>query len=165
MDATMTRWFLLGLGAGVVASALIDPRRGAARRAMIRDRTTSQVHHASERARKKSHQLGWRARGILHETRGRLSHERVDDEILVERVRAQLGRPVSHPHSIEVSAEDGCVVLNGKILASEEPALLRRVRRVRGVRDVLNQLERRASDEEFGAQGPSRHHEPAPYRH
>ena len=84
MDATMTRWFLLGLGAGVVASALIDPRRGAARRAMIRDRTTSQVHHASERARKKSHQLGWRARGILHETRGRLSHELVDDEMTLK---------------------------------------------------------------------------------
>lgn len=159
MDATMARWFLLGLGAGVVASALIDPRRGAARRAKLRDGAASRMHHASERARKKSHQLGWRARGALHETKGRLAHERVDDEILVERVRAQLGRPVSHPHSIEVSAEDGCVVLNGKILASEQAALLHRVRRVRGVRDVLNQLEVRASDEEFGAQGPSRHRE------
>jgi len=149
-------WFFMGICAGVVLSAFLDPRRGAARRAMLRDKATSQARHLAEQARRKSHQLEWRARGTLHETRGRMTHERVDDGILVERVRAQLGRPVSHPHSVEVSAEDGCVVLNGKILASELEPLLERIRKVRGVRDVLNQLDVRQSEEDFGAQGPSR---------
>jgi len=37
----------------------------------------------------------------------------VDDDVLVERVRAHLGRAVSHPHAVDVGAADGVVTLRG----------------------------------------------------
>jgi hypothetical protein len=56
--------------------------------------------------------------------------------VLEERVRAALGRVVSHPHAITVNVHDGHVILNGPILASEEHRVLHSVRSVEGVKDV-----------------------------
>jgi uncharacterized membrane protein len=64
----------------------------------------------------------------------------VSDEVLVGRVRAELGRFVSHSHAIEVTAEGGHVTLAGPILAEEVRPLLRCVRRVPGVRAVSDRL-------------------------
>jgi hypothetical protein len=63
------------------------------------------------------------------------------DEVLVERVRARIGRAVSHPHAIKVDACDGCVILSGPVLAHEAPTLIDNVRWVRGVQRVDNQLD------------------------
>jgi uncharacterized membrane protein len=65
----------------------------------------------------------------------------VDDTTLVARVRSQMGRAVTHPHAIEVTAHQGYVTLRGPILAREVPRLLQRVQSVRGVRAVDNQLD------------------------
>ena len=59
---------------------------------------------------------------------------------LIGRVRAELGRVVSHPHAIEVAAIGGHVTLIGPILSHEVRPLLRAVRRVPGVRAVSDQL-------------------------
>src|SRR5690606_11537497 len=67
--------------------------------------------------------------------------EPVSDQILEARVRAQLGRLVSHPHSISVSASDGRITLSGPILADEVEHLLDRVAAIRGVKAVENALE------------------------
>jgi len=47
-----------------------------------------------------------------------------------------MGRAVSHPHSIEVSAANGCVTLRGPILISERRSLVSCVERVPGVGQV-----------------------------
>jgi uncharacterized membrane protein len=65
----------------------------------------------------------------------------VANHVLEERVRAKLGRHVSHPHALDVVAADGVVRLSGAILAREERRVLRAVNRIRGVRDVINELE------------------------
>jgi uncharacterized membrane protein len=62
-------------------------------------------------------------------------------DVLVARVRSKLGRAVSHPSAIEVTAHQGCVTLCGPILAHEVPRLLRTVRAVHGVCEIENQLE------------------------
>jgi hypothetical protein len=67
--------------------------------------------------------------------------EDVTDDVLVERVRSKIGRCVSHPRAIEVSAHDGRVVLSGKVLQRESPRLLSAVWGVRGVRGIENQLQ------------------------
>jgi hypothetical protein len=61
--------------------------------------------------------------------------------VLVERVRAKLGRYVSHPRAIEVYANDHRVYLGGPILADEVEQLLEAARTVPGVCAVENHLD------------------------
>jgi uncharacterized membrane protein len=133
---------LTGLGLGVGLMYFLDPERGRRRRALVRDRLT----HA---ARVGGDAVGATGRDVAHRTSGagarlrRLVNRdsRADDRVLVERVRAQLGRLVSHPHAIRVDASDGIVTLRGAILEAEVPRLLSAVERIRGVRSVTSELE------------------------
>jgi hypothetical protein len=86
----------------------------------------------------------------------------VDDWRLVERVRARLGRVVSHPRAIDVHVSNGAVTLIGPILADEVERVVSAVASVRGVEAVLNELEPHESAEgipslqgEGRAPGPS----------
>ena len=136
-----TLGFLTGFLAGGVTVALLDPRRGAARRAMLRDKGFSAVKDAAETASRRTRDLRQRLQGIVYEAKARMSEQQVPDDILIERVRAQLGRPVSHPRAIEVRAESGKVVLSGPILADEAEDLIQRISRIPGVRSIESQLE------------------------
>src|SRR5690606_15973204 len=69
------------------------------------------------------------------------SEEAVPDRKLTDRIRARLGRVVSHPHAVRVTVEDGCVTVSGPILAHEAPRLLDTIRDVPGVREVENRLQ------------------------
>lgn len=133
--------FLAGFSAGALCAALLDPRRGAARRALLRDKATSLAREAGREAMRRGRDARQRTLGRIYETSKRVIDESVPDDILVERVRAQLGRPVSHPRAIEVVASDGEVTVSGPILRSEVDDLLMRVAEVRGVRQVNNMLQ------------------------
>lgn len=133
---------LAGAGMGAGLAYFLDPDRGARRRARVRD---SLVHTATMTRRA----LGAAGRDVAHRTYGTAAslrhlvrHEPVDDEVLVERVRAKLGRHVSHPHAIDVNAVDGVVMLSGPILEREADAVIHAVERLDGVRDVIDQLDR-----------------------
>jgi BON domain-containing protein len=128
-----------GLGAGLMY--LLDPQAGGRRRALARDKAVHVMKKGGEAARKTSRHLGNRTRGLVAEAGSRLRREHPDDRKLRERVRAELGRAVSHPGAIEVTAQDGLVILSGPVLASELDQLLATVRSVRGVKDVENHLE------------------------
>ncbi len=110
--------FLAGFGAGALFAALLDPRRGAGRRALIRDKALSLVRQAGVTAARQGRDLKQRAQGMAHEMSVRLEKERPSDDVLAERVRAQIGRPVSHPRSIEMRVEGGEVILSGPIADS-----------------------------------------------
>jgi uncharacterized membrane protein len=62
-----------------------------------------------------------------------------------------MGRHVSHPSSIEVSARNGVVHLCGPILAHEVDDLVCAVKSVRGVEDVVDALEVHESAENISA--------------
>ena len=133
---------LAGVGVGAGLTYFLDPDRGAQRRARVRD-TVAHTAGMTRRA------VGTTYRDALHRTHGTaaslrsvVQHEEVDDRVLVERVRAKLGRFVSHPHAIRVTAANGIVTISGPILTHEARDLIRAVRRVRGVRDVVDTLER-----------------------
>jgi hypothetical protein len=57
-----------------------------------------------------------------------------------------MGHCVSRPQQIHVTVRDDCVVLSGSVPADEVAALIRVVKRVRGVPSVKNQLELQAAD-------------------
>jgi osmotically-inducible protein OsmY len=138
-ESTLT--FVAGFVVGGITVALLDPRRGAARRAMLRDKGFSAVKDAAELASRRTRDLRQRLRGLVYEAKAKMSEQQVPDDVLVERIRAQLGRPVSHPRAVEVRAENGHVVLSGPILADEAEDFIRRVSRIAGVRSIESRLE------------------------
>ena len=141
-------------GAGVALMYFLDPARGARRRALVRDKVVHLKHKTTDVAETTGRDLRNRALGLAAELRGRFDDRDVDDAVLVERVRAELGRVVSHPSSVVTTARDGRVTLSGPVLADEAEHLLSHVRSVRGASEVIDRLERhRYPDRVPGLQG------------
>jgi hypothetical protein len=127
-----------GLGAGLMF--FLDPDRGPRRRALFRDKMNWAGRTSRDAVGATRRDLRNRLRGTAAELRSRLSPAQANDRVLCERVRAELGRVVSHPRAIHVAAVDGRVVLTGDALASEMPWIAGVVNNVRGVLDVENRL-------------------------
>jgi hypothetical protein len=135
------RPLLAGAGLGACLMFLLDPDRGGRRRALVRDKVVRGGRMACRGADAAFRDMRNRAAGILHDARGTLQQDEVDDETIIERVRAKLGRVCSHPRAIDVMCTDGDVTLGGPILQSEVGPVLTTVGSVRGVRTVTNELE------------------------
>ena len=136
---------LLGTGLGAISMYYLDPARGRYRRAMVRNRLTHAGREVERGMGVVAHDFWNRAAGMGAEVRAMFDSRLPDDTVLVERVRACLGRVVTHPASIDVSASDGVVTLEGLILADEVADLLGCARRVHGVKEVRNRLEAHAT--------------------
>jgi hypothetical protein len=151
------RALLMGIGLGSALAYVLDPNAGGRRRAMARDKLIRAGHVASRALDATACDMANRAKGIVAATTGRFRDRDVDDVTLVERARAKLGRASSHPHAIDVHAADGVVTLRGPILASELPRLLATIASVRGVREVMNELDvHEAADNVPSLQGQGR---------
>ena len=133
--------FFLGVGVGAAVMYAFDPTGGRRRRALARDKFVRAAHAAGHSLDAAAHDWSNRAAGTVAEVRGRFRTDRPADDILVERVRAALGRAVSHPRAIDVEARNGCVRLCGPILTDEVDSLLSAVESVPGVTSVDNQLD------------------------
>ncbi len=139
MNKALTFGAGLGLGTGLMF--LLDPDRGKRRRALLRDKSVWAARKTGECLEVTARDLRNRTEGIAANIQSRFTSEPVDDSVLVDRVRAKLGRIVSHPSALQVTAQNGNVTLNGPILAAEVPELLTCVNRVQGVNEVVNNLE------------------------
>lgn len=131
---------LVGVGVGAALMYFLDPDRGKRRRALVRDKVESAGNKATDYVEKMGRDIQNRAYGMVAETKSILKGEGVTDDVLVDRVRAKLGRYDVHMGAVEVAAQDGVVTLTGPILADELPTILRATRFVRGVKDINNQL-------------------------
>ncbi|MFL5424420.1 MAG: BON domain-containing protein [Myxococcales bacterium] len=138
-DAFSFGSFAIGIGVGALAALLLDPRRGAGRRALVREKAFSGARRIATDIVRSARDLTQRGKGRIYE----ISHadETVPDSLLVERVRAQIGRAVSHSRPIHVDALDGCAILSGPILAAEVEPLIEIVSKVRGVRSIESRLD------------------------
>jgi len=135
-------WMFLGgvaFGAGVMY--MLDPDRGNRRRALARDQLVSAGNKTSMYAGKFSRDMRNRAQGLVAETRSRFRREEVSDDVLVSRVKAELGRHAVHHRALEITASGGRVTLRGPALASEVDELVSAVSSVRGVTGVENELD------------------------
>lgn len=128
-------------GAGLMY--LLDPDRGARRRALVRDQATSAQRRAIRTLQATFEDARSRASGTLAEAQQRWRGEDVPDGTLVERVRSRLGLVSSDPSAIEVTAREGCVTLRGVVGRAELAAIVRAAKWTRGVRLVDDQLEAR----------------------
>lgn len=132
---------LTGLMMGAGAMYLLDPDRGARRRSLLRDKGVRAGRKLGEGVGTTARDVRNRSAGVAATLRSRLRRDEAGDEIVHERVRATLGRAVSHPGAIDVTVFEGRVILGGAVLARELDDLLAAVRRVRGVTEVENQLQ------------------------
>jgi hypothetical protein len=132
---------LAAFGLGAALMYLYDPQSGRRRRALLRDQVDHTVRKLQEAERAVVHDASQRAMGLMAQARRIIRGEGpVDDAVLVERVRAALGRGTSHPGAIEVTASGGAVCLSGPVLAEEADTLIDCVSQVRGVQSVDSQL-------------------------
>lgn len=147
---------MIGAGLGATAMFLLDPARGARRRALVRDKMTRAARKTRDAYGATRRDVGNRIAGVNAVIRQRRDHAAVDDTTLRERVRAALGRVASHPAAIQVHVSNGAVTLTGDVLASEGRAIERAIRRVHGVEDVHNQMmSHRSADGVPSLQGSS----------
>lgn len=146
---------LAGIGIGALLMYFFDPDRGTRRRHMVSDQTARSLRKAARRLRDQAGNARNHVRGTAAEFRARRrsGSGSVDDDVLVERVRAELGHHVRHTSAIEVSASGGRVILSGPVLAAELDDVLTTTAAVRGVRRVENLLEIHESADVSALQG------------
>jgi uncharacterized membrane protein len=120
---------------------LLDPDRGVRRRHFARDRLGRVRRRVGEEIAAAARDVRNRSAGTFAELRSRIATDDAGDAVIEERVRARLGRLVSHPGAVDVAVIGGEATLLGAVLARELDTLIQGVRQVRGVRRVWNQLE------------------------
>jgi hypothetical protein len=132
---------LLAVAAGAAAAYFLDRQLGRQRRHMLRNKLARAIRASRDFAEIAARDIRNRAQGgrarVLE-----IAHKGVEvsDHVLVQRVRAKLGRYVSHPKSIAVSSRRGSIDLSGDVLASEYDTLMKAVGAVRGVKTVEDRL-------------------------
>jgi hypothetical protein len=127
------------LGAGLMY--FFDPVRGARRRADLADRVSHVLRLERallDRARRDAEN---RVRGLIDQIRAPVVPQ-VSDDVLEPRVRSKLGHCVSHARAVLVDVVNGHVTLAGPILAHEADHLIAEVAAIRGVKEVLDALDR-----------------------
>src|SRR5690606_4287717 len=105
----------LSLGLGAAAMYYADPERGRRRRAPVRDQFTRAGQRLSSARGAVLRVMAGRGAGVWAGATRWMRARPSSDEVLHERVRAQLGRFVSHPHAVQVDVTDGRATLSGPI--------------------------------------------------
>jgi hypothetical protein len=120
-------------GTGALLVYFLDPEQGRPRRIRFADQARSRLRRIEHAASVITIDIRNRLRGGIAAFRQQVAREPVLDAVLTDRVRARIGRAVSHPGAIEVVASDGVVILSGNVLEQELQQLVREVGRVPGV--------------------------------
>lgn len=140
---------LAGLGIGAALMYLLDPDRGARRRSLLRDKAARASRVAGRGVVDRANDVRNRTQGQVAELRASFANDQLDDDQLVARVRAELGHRVDRARSIEIAAHDGAITIRGQVPPDGADDIVAAVRRVRGVKEVNNELEiRSAADTE-----------------
>lgn len=148
-----TSTLLTGAILGATAMYIFDAQQGRRRRSLARAKMIRGLHMLGREARRQARDISNRGFGQVAELRSSLrDRSGVDDAVLVDRVRAQLGHVVAHPGSLEITARDGCVIVSGPVLRSEIDRVCDRLNKTRGVRDF--QLRVDTHDSSMGVSGP-----------
>lgn len=136
---------LVGAAAGAVASFLLDPVRGRARRAQLRDRGLATIRRGARRAAQAVNRARADVDGRVQALRAsRAADTRpIDDATLGDRIQSSVFRDPSLPKgTINVNVERGIVVLRGEVPDAEtRTRLVSEVEAVDGVwsvRDLLH---------------------------
>src|SRR5688572_6373113 len=128
---------LLGAAlAGVGLMYFLDPILGKRRRHLLTDKANRYSRKARHAMDLTARDFGHRVQGVVARSKQAFEKAEVPGEILIERVRSELGHAVSQPSSISLNVSGGEVFLFGPVLEHERKRLVKRVRGVQGVLKV-----------------------------
>lgn len=130
---------ITSIGLGAALMYLFDPERGKARRDQIGDRVKATTAEAEHAAGKVAKDLRNRAAGM--KAKMSRTEEAADDEILVARIRSELGHVISRADQVEVEAILGYVTLRGELAEADIEKAVECAEGVDGVIEVDNQLQ------------------------
>jgi hypothetical protein len=148
-----------GMILGAAAMYALDPDRGERRRALARDKAVRAVNDLGLLGSKRLRDLRNHVYGSAAEMRSKLRDRAraIPDNVLRERVRAQIGHVVSHPGALDVEVRNGRATVSGPVLGSEIQKLDERLAATRGLRGWKLMVEAHAGDDNIpGLQGKSR---------
>jgi hypothetical protein len=145
------KWLIDGLIVGAIGMYFMDPDRGRKRRHELRDRARSRVKRVQRNLNAMVRDFGNRSHGVIHDVKQLRNHEEVSNDVLMERLRSNLGRCVSHPAAVHVEATDGHVTLSGDILANEVEDAVHCVKRLAKGKSVVNELNVHSASEKIPA--------------
>jgi hypothetical protein len=133
-----------GSAAGAALMALLDPVRGKARRALVRDQTAAFFRRRARRLGRVGRRVGSDFRGYRDRQAYGRSGEYIapNDVTLEQKVESEvLGRSDVPKGSILINAEDGVIVLRGEVDTQDQIDHVESlVRKVDGVVEVENLL-------------------------
>ena len=149
LPITLTGVGCCALGVGLMY--LMDPRLGRSRRAWLSDKVTSVVRRTGRTFYGTGRDMANRAYGVAAEAGSHFgSSGPVASEQMLQRVRSEMGRVVSHPRLVQAMADaNGCVTLSGRILADESDRLIAMLEAIPGVTLVVNRLETSQNDQDL----------------
>ena len=137
-----------GLALGALAMYLTDPVQGRRRRALLQDKMTSATHRTSQLMSQTLRDTRNRLAGLQAEARRIITSSQakpIDDHVLEARVRSRLGRVIPHLQGVEVTTEQGRVILSGDIAQEDENRLIEAAEAIPGVEGVRCNLRWRES--------------------
>ena len=131
---------MAGSMAGAALIYFADPILGRRRRALLRDAAVHDSRILGRAINIGSKDTLNRAKGIFETVKNLFEPDEIDDAVLADRIRTQVGRVGSHPN-VEVTVKDGCVTLEGPVVVHERRPILKAVRLVKGVFDINDRME------------------------
>jgi BON domain len=126
---------LAAASAGAALMYVLDPDRGAARRARLAEGTLSTVRHGGRRALRITHHLTAEAGGLLQRLIHVHPYRAVDERTFLDHVETELlGHPDVPKGRINLDVENGVVTLRGQLDSPDQIARVeRRTRAISGV--------------------------------
>jgi len=149
MNPAVTR-LLLGMVAAAGTAYFMDPTSGRRRRTVVREQVAGAASRLSEGTREARRGLSDRASRFADEAKSRWRGEKSVDEAMARRVRSAIRQAIAR-RGIGVWTSEGRVLLHGDVLPHEHETLLRAVRSMPGVSDVVDHLIERESLDGGGA--------------
>jgi hypothetical protein len=139
--------FVAGVALGSAIMYFLDPRTGANRRALARDRLSSGSRSyaglTGKRLRHLRNQLG----GLVAASTDWLRTPAIDsDRKIADRIRARLGRVTEHMQGLGVEVREGQVVLSGALSDEEAVRVVAETQRIPGVKTVKDAITRSSGE-------------------
>lgn len=136
--------FVRGFALGALTLYYLDPREGKRRRALVRDRSLRLLRRGRRVLISRTRYTVGRITGVLAEGRHAVKRPAVatDDETVRQRIMSDALRDVEvSTKDVGVDVRDGVATLRGSVEQEVADALIRRVAKTPGVREVEQELE------------------------